>query len=153
MTTGELITRASIWLAMAGWTLAIISRGKPPAIWIWAASFDLYSLHILFAYGVFYEWSNKIAWNHTANQTAEAIGVNTGIGLAINFVFLAILLTDIVLQWRGKHCCRNFIDGLVLFMIVNGAIVFGHGPVRAFGALLLGIVAAAWLRHGRGKTA
>lgn len=141
MTTGETIVRATIWLAMAAWTAAIVSRGKPAAKPLWTIGLSLYILHILFAYHVFYRWNNTIAWDRTASQTAEVVGVKTGVGLLVNFAFAAILFLDLVQQWRNKKPYRNLIDALVLFMIVNGAIVFGHGPVRWFGILLLLIVA------------
>ncbi|MAS93321.1 MAG: hypothetical protein CMO55_09000 [Verrucomicrobiales bacterium] len=155
MTTGELITRASIWLAMLCWTAAIISRGKPSAKWYWAAGFDIYCLHILFAYGVFYEWSNETAWDQTAQQTAEVTGLETGVGLIVNFTFAAILLFDVIQQWRGRKTFRNLVDAFVIFMIVNGAIVFGHGPVRVYGAALilaLVLVARKHLARSRSTT-
>lgn len=145
MPTGELVTRAAIWFAMVAWTAGIVARDKPVAKWFWAVGFDLYLLHIILAYGVFYQWSNQVAWDETARQTAEVVGVETGVGLIANFAFAVVLLIDSVQQWRGKPCCRAFVDGLVLFMIVNGAIVFGHGPVRWFGCLLLALIVIGWV--------
>ena len=45
------------------------------------------------------------------------------------------------------------LHGFFLFMIVNGTIVFGRGPVRAFGAVLVAAIGVAISWRLRSKSA
>jgi len=143
----EWLTRATIWLAMAAWTAAILLARRPnPARIVWTAALVAYLLHIVLAYAAFYEWSHRIAWEQTALDTARVTGWRSGIGLIVNYAFAAALAVDLARQWRG-HRASSWIVGLVVFMIVNGAVVFGEGPVRWFGIALLCAMAGDWLRQ------
>ncbi len=37
--------------------------------------------------------------------------------------------------------------GFFFFMVFNGAIVFGHGPVRVLGIVICLVLTALWWRH------
>jgi hypothetical protein len=137
---GEFLTRAAIWLAMGLWTLAMTrSRHRAGAArWFWTAGLAAYVVHILLAYGSFYGWSHRIAWETTARDTAETVGLDSGFGLLVNFAFAAVLAADVVVQWRtGVRKAGGWIDAFVLFLILNGTVVFGEGAVRWYGGLLL----------------
>jgi hypothetical protein len=141
----EWATRATIWLAMSSWVAGIAFRGHRSRAF-WTAGAVFYLLHILFAYAGFYDWSHRIAWEKTAADTAEATGFRTGVGLLLNFLFAAWLGFDLWNQWtRSVRKWRKTTEGLVLFFIVNGAIVFGDGPVVLFGIFLTGIILASWI--------
>jgi len=144
-----LITQVTIWGAMLVWAVAILSGGR----WAWSAGLGLYVLHILSAYQSHYQWSHEVAIDETARQTAEVTGWESGAGLWFNYLFVAILAVDLVMQWKGG--VRRFpktIDGLVFLMILNGAIVFGNGPVRYFGALLCTAILVGWILRARGNS-
>lgn len=146
--TGELLTRASIWLAMIAWTLAILRSGRPSAMWAWAVGLDAYLLHIGLSFAFFYDWSLVVAWEATARDSAETVGIDSGFGIVVNFLFLALLGIDFVSQWRtGRRKCAGAIDFLVAFLILNGAVIFGEGAVRGLGICLL--AAILWGRFRR----
>ena len=90
-----------------------------------------------------YDWSHAIATAETAVQTRELTGWDTGIGIYINYAFAICLLIDLIIQANHKvdHGGRKFINGLVIFMIINGAIVFGTSHSRIAGGICLGYLA------------
>jgi len=141
------LTRATIWLAMTAWAAAILLARQPRrARAAWTGALVAYLLHIVLAYAAFYEWSHRIAWEQTALDTARVTGWHSGIGLVVNYAFAAALAVDLARQWRG-HPASPWIVGLVVFMILNGAVVFGEGPVRWYGIALLYALAGEWHRR------
>ncbi|MEX2579517.1 MAG: hypothetical protein WD342_10710 [Verrucomicrobiales bacterium] len=141
------LTQATVWLAMLAWTIAILGRLER---WSWTAGLGFYLWHILGAYHSHYRWSHDVAVAETARQTGELVGWESGIGIWINYAFAAVLAFDLLVQWTGRP--RKFprtVEALVLFMIVNGAIVFGSGPVRIFGAALSAAIVAGWFVRAR----
>jgi len=127
---------------MAAWTAAIVERSR---LRFRLIALACYGVHIVAAFHGSYGWSLEAAWSHTAAQTEALTGWRSGVGLPVNFAFFALLLADLRWRWR-------FVDFVIVFMIINGAIVFADGPVRWFGVVLVVIVAAAWIRDGvRGR--
>jgi hypothetical protein len=142
--TGDLLTRATIWLAMLSWTGGIVSGAGGRARFsrgLWTVGLLIYAFHICFAYSEFHQWSHFVAWESTARDTLEMTGMDSGVGLLVNYAFALVLAIDVFRQWqKGRRKGAGWIDGLVIFMIVNGAIIFGSGPVRWFGAGLIAVI-------------
>lgn len=146
----EWLTRASIWFAMAGWTAGILTR-FPLSRRFWTAGLALYLAHIVLAFAAFYDWSQAVAWEATAADTERVTGWRSGIGLAFNYLFALVLAIDVALQWQlNRRMAGWLVEGLVLFFIVNGAVVFADGPVRWFGITMTGVILAGWWRTRRG---
>jgi hypothetical protein len=154
MTTGEIATRATIWIAMAGYaaSLCFLLRGQHRlALVAYADGLIAFIAHVILAFGVFYDWSHSIAWSETARQTEAMTGTASGHGLYLNYLFGVVWLIDACYWWRrGEPLHRRssagavVLHGFFLFMIVNGGIVFATGAVRWFsGALLMAIVVCA----------
>jgi hypothetical protein len=150
----ECLTRGVIWLAMGAWTVGMVTSGRAVARVWWLLGMVAYVAHILLAYGFFYEWSHRVAWEETARETSEAVGLDSGLGLVVNFAFAAILGLDLLLQWsRGVRLPGRWLDGVVVFLIINGAIVFGEGAVRWYGAALVLVIGAfEWKRISRARS-
>ena len=94
----------------------------------------------------------------TARQTEEALGLRVGAGVYANYAFLAVWIADAFWWWlwpasfRGRpRALDAAIRLFLLFMFVNGAIVFARGPVRIAGVAVVAALAAAW--YGRRGTA
>ncbi len=140
---GEWLTRATIWVAMGLWAAAMVwpKRGSVTK-WLWTTALVSYLVHIVLAYQHFYEWSHRVAWEVTARDTEAVTGLDSGVGLLINFAFAGILAFDLAGQWRtGQRKGATWINGLILFLILNGAVVFGEGAVRLYGvALITGVL-------------
>ncbi len=151
LVTGEFLTRLTIQAAMCAWTLGIVSKGRVSK-WAWSTAIVIYLVHIFFAFEVHYGWSQKVALEETARQTYQLTGWNNGIGLWVNYAFTAFLACDLWNQWSGHpERLRNTRNGIVLFMILNGAVIFGTGLSRQLGIVLLGVVTLVWLRRTKSK--
>ena len=150
--TGDFLTRATIWLAMLAWTGGIVMQGRGRGRLFrgfWTTGLSFYLIHICFAYSEFYQWSHRVAWDSTARDTLEMTGVDSGFGLLVNYALVLVLAIDVFLQWKvGDRRGARWIDGLVIFMIVNGAIIFGSGSVRWFGAALIASILTALVWNG-----
>lgn len=152
----EFATRAAIWFAMLAWTFAM-ALPFPRARLVWWLGFVCYLVHIAGAFAFFYEGSHSVALAETARQTLEKTGWQSGAGLWVNYALVLLLALDLAWQCSGRaQRQRPWVNGFVLFMIFNGAVVFGSGPVRIFGAILLLVPAMLWWfrlrRSGRGNS-
>lgn len=142
-------TYLTIFFAIICWGVALVTVAGT-ARFPWTAGLLLYLTHIVFAFDAFYDWSHHVAMEITAKETAAVIGLETGFGLWMNYAFGLILALDVWQQWRaGTRRFAVAIDWIVIFMIVNGAIIFADGITRLYGAgLVLAVIALRWRRRG-----
>jgi len=156
----QLISKIAIWAAMFGWVAAMASwyvfpQNKRIANGWWLLALVVFAIHIATAFHGFYEWSFRIALDETARLTEDVTGWRSSIGMWVNFAFFAALAADFSMRiFREGGVCKTqnrVVEVLVIFMIVNGAIIFADGPVRRFGiSLLVGLVVVIWyakVRH------
>jgi len=141
-------TYLTIVFAITCWSVALVTDPAIARI-AWSAGLILYLAHIVFAFDAFYEWSHHVAIEITAEETAALTGWETGFGLWVNYAFGLILALDVWRQWRnGTRRLALAIDWIVIFMIVNGAIIFADGITRLYGAvLILAVIALRWRRR------
>jgi hypothetical protein len=162
MSEGEFLTKASVWLALIAYAMAMAlnleARGRDSwrqaARWVWTLGCAFFVTHVLFAFGYFHHWSHAEAYRETARQTAALTGWNWGGGIYFNYVFAAGWIADVLWWWLSP---RTFVQrpkwvtaswqGFFFFMVFNGAIVFGHGPVRLMGTAVCLLLAALWWRN------
>jgi hypothetical protein len=168
MSKGELLTRATVWVALGGYTvgaaLLLIARRGPEwwrsARWAWTTGCIALITHIICAYHYYHSWSHDSAYRETARQTAEVVGADWGGGLYINFALLAGWIADVCWWWRGsvrydRHS-RLLIwvwHSFLIFIIFNATVVFKTGVLRWIGLALclgLGILWMATRRTARG---
>jgi hypothetical protein len=166
MTSGVLLTRVTIWLALIAYALGTVmqlyARGRieqlSRARWVWTAGCGFYLAHIACAFGAYHSWSHAAAYEATALQTHEMTGLRWGGGIYFNYVFGLLWLGDTAWWWLApqSHRQRPFWlsalwHGFFLFMVINGTIVFGRGPVRWLGILICVVLLGAWLRSRRSE--
>ena len=157
MDIGDLLTRASIWLALGAYTLGEASRVNPHAgrrtfgaHAIWSAGCVLYVVHVFAAFQVYHGWSHAAAYAHTAARTAAVVGLDWGGGIWVNYAFTVLWLGEAGWSWINPESYRARPRGVelavratFLFMIVNAAVVFVSGPTRWIGLAI--IVALVWI--------
>jgi hypothetical protein len=160
MSSGELVIRATAWLSLAAWaasewirTSAEVPYRESRARGVFTLGALALLLHTGLALHLRHAWSQGDAMREIARQTAEVTGLAFGGGLVVNYAFLAFWLAEAFAWWRPSARYRGRPPGLrwasravFLFMFVNGAVVFGHGPVRVFGTLALLAVCVSWYR-------
>ncbi len=166
-TWGDLLTRASVWLALLGYLAGPLAAlaGRHWAQWqgtaraIYTAGLVCFLVHVAAAFHFFYGWSHETALTETARETFEAVGRRDGSGLYLNYLFTVLWLADVAWWWRaGLDGFRRrtpwiclVLHGFFVFMAFNATVVFEDGAVRIAGALataaLVAAVLAAWRRR------
>jgi len=160
--TGEAVVRVSIWLSLGAWGIAewwrardagaSVPHARARFAWTLGAGFAL--LHALAAFHVHHGWSHAAAVAETARQTENTLGVRVGAGVYVNYAFLAVWIADVLWWWLSPASFATrprAVDTatrlFLLFMVVNGAIVFARGPVRLLAVVLVTALAGAWYRR------
>ena len=160
MSPDDLALRATAWLSLAAWAASEwiqSSPGSPVLEKRARAGFTLgglfLALHTALALHLRHAWSQTDAMREIARQTAEVTSLAFSGGLFVNYGFLAFWAAEALWWWRSPtgYARRPAALGwasraVFLFMFVNGAIVFGHGPVRVFGALMVLTAVWSWCR-------
>lgn len=136
---GELLTRLTIRLAVACYVLRVsvdvagweTPCAKRAALWMWTAGFGLFLAHVICAFHFYHAWSHFAAYEHTARETAVAVGIDWGGGLYFNYLFIGVWMGDVAAWWRrgDEYMERRkvywVVQTIFAFMIVNATIVFG----------------------------
>jgi hypothetical protein len=159
MTCGELLTRLTIWMTLFAYAIAagmlLMARQRPRwrthARLAWTCACVFLLIHIVCAFRYFHGWSHAAAYRDTARRTVELTGLDWGGGIFLNYVLAVAWVADVLYWWLapGKHEQRSshltgIWQGFVFFMIFNGAVVFGTGPVRWLGLLICGGLVVLW---------
>ena len=148
---GEFWTRIAIWLALilyAGSVVCYVDKKITVARWLWTFGCFLYLSHVVLAFEYFHHWSHQTAFTKTATDTEAVIGVKTGFGIYVNYLFTAVWSLDALYWWiagNTRYASRSFqisfwIHAFFMFMILNGAIIFVSGNVRIIGVVLLSVI-------------
>jgi hypothetical protein len=161
----ELLVRASAWLSLLAWAgsewtaAAARARGGGWGIARGLSTAGLVAMagHSALAFHLRYAWSQEAALRDAARQVQAVTGLDFGEGLFVNYAFLLVWAAEAAWWWCAAQSYRTrpaaldwTVRGFFLFMFVNGAVVFAHGPVRVAGLLAALVVAAAWYRRAGG---
>lgn len=167
MSYGEILTRSTVLLALAGYFagagLAATAtsherltggRGKRARA-AWTIGCLLYLAHVACAFAFYHDWSHAAAYRHTAERTAALVGWRWGGGLYFNDGFTAVWLLDAAWWWLSPLARVNrprwlsvAIHGFLWFMVANATIVFATGPAYWFGVAGCGSLLVIWSCYG-----
>ena len=168
MSRGELLTRLTVWLALCGYfagtAMMLLAWGRGHRLacarWAWTFGCACFLSHVVSAFAFYHGWSHTAAYRETARQTAELTGHHWGGGIFLNYLFAALWTGDVLWWWL---CPAGFMrrsprltaawQAFLLFMVFNGTVVFGNGPVRWFGAVISVSLAMLWWMTRRQRTA
>lgn len=162
MGSGEILTRVTIWVTIAGYAagVAAFALSRKRAGWEAAARLALTAgcagllAHVACAFHFYHGWSHGAAYLETARQTDVVFGLDWGGGLYFNYALLFGWFTDVAWWWtRGLESYRRrpwpvlaAWHGFILFIIFNATVVFKSGPARWAGlCLCLGLCLVWWL--------
>jgi hypothetical protein len=175
---GVLLTKWTIRLALVCYVLYIAScltatdrswRRWPRALATLGCG--LFLVHVAAAFHFFHHWSHQAAWQQTADETKLLLGVPFGAGIYFSYLFLVLWLLDVAWMWTfgspvvtsparatGVPSRRDaeaktprwrlLVHGFLLFIAVNGALVFESGVTRWVGipmTLALAVLGCRWL--------
>lgn len=156
--TPMLAVFVTIWVAVLLFVAgesgrALSSRGTKPPHWAWWCFFLgclVAIVHTVLAFGIVHQWNHADAVQDTARLTREMYGVDFGPALYMNYVFLAVWLTDAI--WWGAappgYVRPAFatwaLRGFYMLYLFNALVVFAHEWRRIFGLVLLSWLARIW---------
>jgi len=131
-----------------------VSEGTLPrgwaARWCWTWGLICFLVHLGMAFHYFHHWSHA----HAFERTREVARV--GEGIYISYLFTLLWAADVAYWWLRpeRYASRSpWIDrslhAFMLFIVLNGMIVFESGPIRWVGVVGFVLLAVAW-RVARG---
>ena len=151
--------RYSVWAWFAACGMMLVLR---PGEWrefgsrarfarlLWTLGLAMHVVHVLFAFGLSHRWSHAAAVEHVA-----AAG-GFGWAIAVNYLFAAVWLADVLWWWADPTGYANrprwvgrAVHGLLAFVVFNAAVVFGPAGWRVVDAVLFGVLAVLWWRRTR----
>lgn len=153
--TGELLTLWSIRLALCCYAVVLFGNltwdccraWTIAARWLWTLGCALLVVHIACAFHFVHDWQHARAVADTAKQTAELIGWEFGGGVYFNYAFALMWTADVTWSWINldSYSARPKLVGAtvhvyLLFIAINGAIIFEGGPTRWIGVFALVVI-------------
>lgn len=105
--------------------------------WIWTVACLFFVLHFLAAFHFYHRWSHTHAFDDTAEQTLDTLGVSFGSGIYFSYLFMAIWIVDVIWWWskaenyeRRDRRVSTCVQGFIFFIAFNGTVVFEDGAIR-----------------------
>ena len=160
MDAGELTIRWTVRLALACYAVVLllaIVHGERPATsrlsrWLWTIGCLLFVGHVLSAFAFYHHWSHQHAFDDTKAKTEAAIGLAFGWGIYVKHLFTLLWMGDVVWSWADVDSYRRrpwpWVVGLhafMLFIAINGLMIFKDGLIRWVSLTLLLLLLAAWV--------
>jgi len=167
---GEELTLWTIRLALAcyvawlaGWLVVATHRNTLlswpyMARWLWTVGCGLFVAHVACAFHIYHDWNHAAAFEKTATETEQLLGVRFGEGIYFSYLFLVLWVFDVLAMWTWWHPAGDLrrpmvgavqwaLHAYLFFIAFNGAIVFEAGPTRWAGVaaclLLVGLAMRA----------
>ncbi|MEQ2006673.1 MAG: hypothetical protein ABMA26_07740 [Limisphaerales bacterium] len=154
MTTGDLLVRATAWLAFAAYIGGTVAGLRQPSgrvfRLVWLAGAVLLLVHLIAAFHFKHGWSHAAAYVDTARQTREVTGLDWGGGVYLNYLLVIVWLADAASRWKPNlivqpPVLRRSLAAFYAFMWFNAAVVFVRNPMRWVGAVAFVLLAVfAW---------
>lgn len=160
MSGGEILTRLTVWLAVAGYAAGAavfaLARGRrkwdAAARLAWTVGCAALVAHVVCAFNFYHAWSHASAYQDTARQTAETTGLDWGGGLFFNYALVAAWVADVAWWWRGgldsyrrrPRAVAFAWHAFLVFMFFNATVVFATGPARWAGLCVCLGLGLAW---------
>lgn len=141
----------------ASWrTSAELSRSKQIYRACWSLGALCFVAHVVAAMHFFHHWSHASALRVTAEETDKLMGVRFGEGIYFSYVFLVLWVADagwVLVNFRSYFARSSLLSwsltGYLMFIALNGAVVFEGGASRIGGlvatAILLLLAVRSWL--------
>jgi len=157
---GEILTHWTIRVALLCLVLRLAGQlrwgtASQWFVWsraIWTIGCVFFLLHVGCAFHYYHGWSHALAFESTAEQTRELIGVRFGEGIYLSYLFTLLWLGDVLWQWvcptsyrqRSAWLAAGLL-GYMAFIAFNGAVIFEEGVTRWVGIPVTAALLAAWL--------
>lgn len=129
----------------------LLAGGRHSGWWhawrlLWTAGCVTFLGHVGLAFQ-YHDWSHAVAEKHTAERVQALLGWNFGGGIYFNYLFMLLWISDVAWSWVAAASYRTrpiWVDrglhAFLLFIAINGAIIFENGPTRPAGLVALGVL-------------
>jgi hypothetical protein len=149
--------RASVILVY-GRLLYRLWRGTPAQTnqrcreyYIWLAGYLFFVLHVCLSFHFVHHWLHSDAWNRTANETENLIGIRNGYGIWANYLMLVLWGMDLLRLRKAKRTDRipsfsldRAVASFFGFMFINATVVFGPPSYRYLACPALILLIYVW---------
>lgn len=147
----DLLVRGSAWLSFVCYLFTLINwiqRHSFSSLRLfWTMGWFCFLAHVALAFHLVHHWSHEQAWEATRKQGG------VGEGIYFNYLVLAVWSFDVLWWWLwpGRYLQRRSwitltIQGFLLFMWFNAAVVFARGYAGIAGALCFLLLAVLYLQ-------
>lgn len=157
---GPLITAWTIRIALLALLASLLLRMAWP--WwqvsemtrrvVWTAGCLVFLAHIAAGMDFYHHWDHGHAYEATAQQTEDTLGIRFGGGIYVNHLMAIVWTGDVLWWWLAPASYRQrsprweqIIVGFFLFIAFNGLVVFKEGGLRIAGILGFSVLAITWL--------
>ena len=166
MSSGEFLTRSTIWISIVAYTIGCIvfawrqSGSDRWARLAWTTGCAALVVHFICAFQFYHAWSHESAYVETARQTADVVAINWGGGLFINYLVAILWTIDVAWWWfAGVSSYRRrpwlliwLWHGFLIFIIFNATVVFKDGLTRWIGLLVCLSLVLSWVMISRQRS-
>jgi hypothetical protein len=125
-------------------------RWFPVSRTIWTIGFVLFAAHVACAFHFYHDWSHTRAFDSTAEQTGEMLGIRFGEGIYFSYLFMLLWLADVTWQWAAPISYQQRPTWLAIgllaymaFIAFNGAVIFEGGVTRYAGIPITAVLSIA----------
>src|SRR5262245_24460217 len=73
----------------------------------WTAGCLAYLVHVGCAFHFYHHWSHWAAYDATARDTANRVGLESGAGLYVNYLFTILWVGDVIWWWLGLEAYQR----------------------------------------------
>jgi hypothetical protein len=169
MSSGELLTRSTVWISIVAYTIGCVvfatARRQPEADrWTrlaWTTGCAALVAHFICAFQLYHDWRHESAYIETARQTAQVFAIKWGGGLFINYAVATLWTADVTSWWlAGLSSYRRrpwwltlSWHSFLIFIIFNATVVFKDGPARWIGLLVCLTLILSWILVRRRRPA
>lgn len=96
----------------------------------WTIGLLVFTGHVVAALHFYHHWDQGAAWEHTRQETFRKTGWDSGVGLLVNYAFLAVWLGDVVawwldVNWPQRPVVYACLQAFYGFLIFQATVVFG----------------------------
>jgi len=147
---GDFLVRNTIRLSLLYWLIAVqlMLQNDPFARPCWIMACAAYLVHVGVSFEHAHHWSHGAAFRHVE----EASGY--GAGIFVSYFFTLLWTLDAAWWWASPKSYESrplwlgwAIHGFMIFIIINGTMIFENGAIRWVSAVALFALGLFWARN------
>jgi len=146
---GDFLIRNTVRVSLIYWAVAVVlmMRRDPFARVYWSLACAAYIVHVVVSFEHVHRWSHAAAFAHV--KAASGYGE----GIFVSYFFTLLWCVDALFWWvaprryetRPAWVCWS-IHGFMLFIIINGTVIFENGAIRWISVAVFAALLGIWLK-------